>query len=51
MVFRYSLQFLFALLEQLETLLVTIGRENFQNLNDVVTDVFPEADVKLFKRK
>ena len=51
MVFRDSLQFLSALLEQLAASLAKVGRENFQNLHDVVTDVYPEADVKLLERK
>ena len=51
MVFRDSLQFLFAFLEKLEASLAKVGRKYFQNLHDVVTDVYPEADVKLLERK
>ena len=51
MVFRDSLQFLSASLEQLATSLAKVGGENFQNFHDVVTDVYPEADVKLLQRK
>ena len=51
MVFRDSLQFLSASLEQLPASLAKISRENFQNLHDVVTDVYPEADVELLDRK
>ena len=51
MVFRDSLQFLSASLEQLATSLSKVGRENFQNLHDVVTDVYIEADVELLERK
>ena len=31
--------------------LAKVGRWYFQNLHDVVTDVYPEADVKLLERK
>ena len=51
MIFRDSLQFLSVSLKQLATSLANIGRENFQNLHDVVTDVYPEADVELLERK
>ena len=51
MVFRDSLQFLSASLEQLAASLAKVGRENFQNLHDVVTDVYPEADAELLERK
>ena len=51
MVFRDSLQFLPAFLEQLEASLAKVGRGYFQNLPDVVTDVYPEADVELLERK
>ena len=50
MVFRDSLQFLPASLEQLVASLAKVGRGYFQNLHDVVTDVYPEADVKLIER-
>ena len=51
MVFRYSLQFLPAFLEQLAASLAKIGCGYFQNLHDVVTDVYPEAVVELLERK
>ena len=51
MVFRDSLQFLSASLEQLAALLAKVGRENFQYLYDVVMDMYPEADVELLERK
>ena len=51
MVFRDSLQFLPASLEQLATSLAKVGRGYFQNHYDVVTDVYPEADVDLLERK
>ena len=50
-VFCDSLQFLSASLEQLAASLANVGRENFQNLHAVVTDVYPEADVELLERK
>ena len=50
-VFRDSLQFLPALLEQLAASLAKVGRGYFQNLHDVVTDAYSEADVELLKRK
>ena len=51
MVFRDSLKFLLASLEQLAASLVKVSPEYFQNFNDVVTDVYPEADVELLERK
>ena len=51
MVFRDSLKFVSALMEQLATSLAKVGRGYFQNLHDVVTDVYPEAGVELLKRK
>ena len=51
MVFRDSFRFLPAFLEQLAASLAKVGRGYFQNLHDVVTDVYPEADVELFERK
>ena len=51
MVFRDALQFLSVSLEQLVASLAKVGRENFQNLYDVVTDVYPEANVELLERK
>ena len=51
MVFRNSLQFLPASLEQLAASLAKVGRGYFQNLHDVVTDVYPEVDVEPLERK
>ena len=51
MVFRDSLQFLPAFLEQLAASLSKVIRGYFQNLHDVVTDVYSEADVELPERK
>ena len=51
MVFRDSLQFLLASLEQLAASLATVSRGYLQNLHDVVTDVNPEANVELLKRE
>ena len=51
MVFHDSLQFMSASLEQLAASLAKVGRENCQNLHDVVTDVYPEADVELLERE
>ena len=51
MVFRDSLQFLPASLEQLAASLVKVNRGYFQNRHDVFTDVYPEADAELLKRK
>ena len=51
MVFRDSLQFLSASLEQLAASLAKVGRGYLQNLHDVVTDVYPDADGKLLERK
>ena len=51
MVFRDSLQFLPASLKQLLTLHAKVGRGYFQNLHDVVTDVYFKADVELLERK
>ena len=51
MVFRNSLQFLPASLKQLAATLAKVGRGYFQNLHDVVTDVYPEADFELLERK
>ena len=50
MVFCDSLQFLPVSLEQLAASLAKVGRGYLQNLTDVVTDVYPEADVKLLDR-
>ena len=46
-----SLQFLHASLKQLAASLAKVGRGHFQNFHDVVTDVYPEADVELLERK
>ena len=51
MVFCDTLQFLPAFLEQLAASLAKVGRGYFQNLHDVVTDVYYEADVELLERK
>ena len=51
MVFLDSLQFLPASLEQLAASFAKVGRGYFQNLHDVATDVYPEADVELLERK
>ena len=50
MVFLDSLQVLPASLEQLAVLLAKDGRWYFQNLHDVVTDVYPDANVELLER-
>ena len=51
MVFRDSLQFLCAPLEQLAASLAKVGRGYFQKLHDVVTDVYADANVELLERK
>ena len=51
MVFSDSLQFLFAFLMQRAFFLAKVGRWYFQNLNDVVMDVYLETDVELLARK
>ena len=51
MVFRDSLQFLSALLEQLAASLAKVGRGYIRNIYDVVTDVYFEADIELLERK
>ena len=50
MIFCDSLQFLTASLEQLAASLAKVGRWYFQNNHEVVTDMCPEADVKLLVR-
>ena len=50
-VFRDSLQFLPASLKQLAASLAKVGRGYFQNLYDLVTDVYSEADVELLEQK
>ena len=51
MVLGDSHQFLPASLEQLAASLAKVGRWYFQNLHDVVADVYPEAEVELLERK
>ena len=51
MVIRDSLQFQFASLEQLAAPIAKVGRQNFQNLHVLVTDVYPEADFELLERR
>ena len=51
MVFRDSLHFLSASLKQLAASLAKVGRGYFQNPHDVVTDVYPDADVELLEGK
>ena len=51
MVFRDSLQFLFAFLEQLTASLAKTGRGNVYNLHEVVTQIYPESAVELLERK
>ena len=51
MVFRDSLQFLCKFLKQLAASLSKVSRVNFVNLHYVVTNLYPEADVELLKRK
>ena len=50
MVFRDSLQFLPAFLEQLTASLAKTGRENFYNLHEVVAQIYPESNIKLPER-
>ena len=51
MIFRDTLQFLPASLKQLARLLAKFGRGYFQNIHNVVIDVYHEADVELLKSK
>ena len=51
MVFRDSLQFLPASLEQLTASLAKTGRGNFYNLHEVVAQIYPESNVELLERK
>ena len=51
MVFRDSLQFLCAPLAQLAASLAKVSSGYFQNLHDVVTNVYSDADVELLERK
>ena len=50
MVFRDSLQFLPAFLEQLTASLAKTGLQNFYNLHEVVAQIYPESDVELLER-
>ena len=50
MVFRDSLQLLPASLEQLAASLAKVGAGYFQNLHDIVTDVYPKTNVELLER-
>ena len=50
-IFRDSLQFLPGSVEQLAASLAKVGREYFQNLYEVVTNVYPEADVEQLEWK
>ena len=50
-VFRDSLQFLIALLEQLTALLAKKNRNNFYNLLKVVSQIYPRLDVELLETK
>ena len=50
MVFRDSLQFLPASLEQLTTSLAKTGRGNFYNLHEVVAQIYPESNIELLER-
>ena len=51
MVFRDSLQFLYASLEQLVASLIKTGRENFINLHKVVAKMCRNSNVALLERK
>ena len=51
MVFRDSLQFLPASLQQLTASLAKTGRGNFYNLQEVVAQINPESDVELLQQK
>ena len=51
MVFRDSLQFLPASLEQFAASLAKVGRGYLQNFHDVITDVYLFAHVELLERK
>ena len=51
MVFRYSLQFLPASLEQLTASLAKPGRGNFYNLHEEVSQIYPGSDRELLERK
>ena len=51
MVFRDSLQFLPASLEQLAASIAKVCSGYSQNLHDVFTDVYPEAEVELLEQK
>ena len=51
MVFRDSLKLLVASLEQLPNSLAKTSRENFFNLHEVVSQIYPVSNVKLLDRK
>ena len=51
MVFRDSLQFLPASLEQLTASLAKTGRGNFYNLQEVISQIYAGSDVELLERK
>ena len=51
LVFRDSLQFLPALLEQLTASLAKTGRGNFYNLYEVVSQIYTGSDVEMLERK
>ena len=50
-VFRDSVQFLPASMEQLTASLAKTGRGNFYNLHEVVSQIYPGSDVELLERK
>ena len=50
-VVRDSLQYFPPSLEQLTASLAKVGRGYFKNLHDVVTNMYPEANVELLERK
>ena len=50
MVYHDSLYFMLASLDQLAASLAKVGRGYYQNLHDLVTNVYPEADVELLVR-
>ena len=51
MVFLDSLQFLPPSLEQLTASLAKTGRGNFNNLHEVVAQIYPESDAELLERE
>ena len=50
MVFRDSLQLYFASLKQLTASLGKTGRDNFYNLHEVFTQIYPGSNVELLER-